>query len=112
VGLIQREIERAGIPTIGISIARSLSEKIKPPRTVFIDWPFGHPLGKPFHVAQQRSIILAAFRALFSISTPGEIVDLGFRWTGEEYSPDKAVPEGQTIAIKGISLVQIGQKID
>jgi D-proline reductase (dithiol) PrdB len=110
VGLIQREIERAGISTIGISIVRSFSEKIKPPRTVFLDWPFGHPLGKPFNVAQQRSVLIASFRALCSIRTSGLIVDLSYKWKGEEYRPDKAAPEDQSTDKAGSCLVQIGQK--
>jgi D-proline reductase (dithiol) PrdB len=108
--LIQREIESAGIPTIGISIVRSFSEKIKPPRTVFLDWPFGHPLGKPFNVAQQISVLMAALRALYSIRTPGEVVDLRYSWKGDEYRPDKAAPEDQSIDKAGNCLVQIGGK--
>jgi D-proline reductase (dithiol) PrdB len=110
VGLIQRAIESAGIPTVGISIVRSFSEKIKPSRTVFLDWPFGHPFGKPFNVAQQRSVLMAAFRALYSIRTPGEIVDLRYSWKGEEYRPDKPAPEDQSIDKAGSGLVQIGEK--
>jgi len=87
VGLIQREIEQAGIPTIGISINRDLSEKIKPPRTVFLRWPFGHPLGEPFNLAQQRTVLIAAFNHLYAINTPGAIIDLPFRWHKEKYSP-------------------------
>jgi len=56
--LIQREIEQAGIPTIGISIVREYTEKVKPPRTVFLDWPFGHPLGEPFDKEQQVAVLL------------------------------------------------------
>jgi D-proline reductase (dithiol) PrdB len=78
VGLIQREIEKAGLSTIGISIVRSITEKIKPPRTVFVDWPFGHPLGEPFIKAQQRKILMDALNALSSIKIPGEIIDLPY----------------------------------
>jgi len=93
VGLIQREIEKAGISTIGISIVRSFSEKIKPPRTVFVGWPFGHPLGEPFNVAQQRTVLMEAFAALYSIETPGGIVDLPYRWKKESYRLYKATQE-------------------
>ncbi len=85
MGLIQREIEKAGIPTIGISIARRYTEMVKPPRTVFVKWPLGHPLGEPFHIAQQRAVLEAAFRALAAIKEPGEIIDLPFRWKREKY---------------------------
>jgi D-proline reductase (dithiol) PrdB len=80
VGLIQRAIERQGISTIGISIIRRFAEKVKPPRTIFLDWPFGHPLGKPFNLFQQRTVLMEAFNALYSITTPGQIVDLPFKW--------------------------------
>jgi D-proline reductase (dithiol) PrdB len=95
VGLIQWEIETVGISTIGISIVRRFSEKVKPPRTVFLRWPFGHPLGEPFNVAQQRTVLMAVFNALYSIKTPGEIVDLPFRWKKEKYSLDNTAPKGQ-----------------
>lgn len=85
---MQREIERRGIPTIGISIVRSYSEKVKPPRTVHLRWPFGHPLGEPFNVAQQRAVLRRAFQALTDIREPGEIVDLPFRWRREKYEEE------------------------
>lgn len=82
MGLIQRQIERAGIPTIGISIVRAFSEKVRPPRTVFLDWPFGHPLGEPFNPPQHEAVLKAALRALQEIQTPGQILDLPWPWKG------------------------------
>ncbi len=86
MGLIQREIEKNGISTIGISIVRKFTEKVKPPRTIFLKWPFGHPLGEPFKKDQQRAVLLKAFDALNSIEIPGEIIDLPFRWKREKYT--------------------------
>lgn len=80
MGLIQREIERHGIPTVSISIQRELTEKTNPPRAVYLRWPYGHPLGAPFCMKQQRWILLDAFRALEEISVPGTIRDLGYKW--------------------------------
>lgn len=85
MGLIQRAIEAEGIPTVGISIVREYTEKVKPPRTVFLKWPFGHPLGEPFNRPQQRAVLAEAFKALYSIETPGTIVDLSFRWKRHKY---------------------------
>jgi D-proline reductase (dithiol) PrdB len=84
--LIQREIERIGIPTIGITIVRKYTEKVKPPRSIFLKWPFGHPLGEPFHSDQQRAVLKKAFDALKQIEVPGTIVDIPFRWKREKYS--------------------------
>ena len=86
MGLIQREIERAGIATIGISIVREYTEKVQPPRTVFLRWPFGHPLGEPGNVAQQRTIVIEALQALYQLDQPGAIVDLPHRWKRETYT--------------------------
>jgi D-proline reductase (dithiol) PrdB len=58
---------------------------VQPPRTVFVKWPFGHPLGEPDNVKQQRAVVLEAFKALYAIKTPGEIVDLPFRWRRHDY---------------------------
>jgi D-proline reductase (dithiol) PrdB len=85
VGLIQREIERAGIVTIGISIVREYSEKVQPPRTVFLRWPFGHPLGEPGNTEQQRTVLLDALQAAYQIEEAGSIVDLPYRWRRETY---------------------------
>ncbi len=88
MGLIQRAIESAGIPTIGISIVREYTERVKPPRTVFLRWPFGHPLGEPFNPAQQRAVLAEAFIALYLIDKPGTIIDLPFKWKRHSYSED------------------------
>jgi D-proline reductase (dithiol) PrdB len=83
--LIQREIEKVGIATIGISIVREYSEKVKPPRTIFLRWPFGHPLGEPENKLQQRAVLFEALRALYQIEQSGTIIDLPFRWRRENY---------------------------
>ena len=95
MGLIQREIERAGIPTIGISIVREYSEKVRPPRTLFLRWPFGHPFGEPDNRLQQRAVLFEAFRALYQIEQAGTIVDLPFRWRRETYVDYEPPPAAQ-----------------
>ncbi|GAB6083592.1 reductase [Desulfuromonas carbonis] len=85
MGLIQREIEKAGLATVGISIVREYSEKVKPPRTVFLRWPFGHPVGEPGNSTQQKAVVLETLRALYQIREPGTIIDLPFRWRREDY---------------------------
>ncbi len=85
VGLIQRKIEQSGIPTIGISLVREYTEKVKPPRTLFLDWPLGHPLGEPFNKKQHLAVLLKTFKKLYSISIPGTIYDLNFKWGKTDY---------------------------
>jgi len=80
VGLAARTIEQHGIPTVALSIVRKLTEKTRPPRALFVRWPFGHPLGEPFNVAQQRWMLCDALRALVELQTPGQIIDLPYLW--------------------------------
>jgi D-proline reductase (dithiol) PrdB len=54
VGLVQRAIEAEGMSTIGISLQKEVTLKVKPPRALFLRYPFGHPLGEAFQVQQQR----------------------------------------------------------
>jgi len=80
VGLIQRVIEAAGIPTVGISVNRPYTEKVKPPRSIFLKWPFGHPLGEPERIDQQTAVLNKAFEVLRTIESPGEIIDVNWPW--------------------------------
>jgi hypothetical protein len=104
VGLIQREIEKAGMPTIGISIVREFTEKVKPPRTIFLRWPFGHVLGEPSNIGQQRAVLAEAFRALYAISTPGEILAIPFRWRREKYGHYEDLEKLTLEVVKATSL--------
>ena len=61
VGLIQRQIEYAGITTVSISLLREITEKIRPPRALFVPFPLGYPLGEPNNADLQTRIIEAAF---------------------------------------------------
>lgn len=64
VGLIQRAIEYAGIATVSISLLREITEKIRPPRALFVPFPLGHPLGEPNDIELQMRILHAAFALL------------------------------------------------
>lgn len=80
MGLIQREIEKAGIPTISVSIVRRFTEEAGAPRAVFLKWPMGHPLGEPGRKDVQMAVLRSAFNALETIKEPGAIIDLPYRW--------------------------------
>jgi hypothetical protein len=64
VGLIQAVIEKVGIPTVSITLLREVTEKIQPPRALFVPFPLGYPLGRPHDAELQRRIILAALSLL------------------------------------------------
>lgn len=93
VGLIARTIEEAGIPTISLTSARSITERVNPPRAVFVDLPLGHTAGAPNDPVGQRQLLTDALVAGFSMTDPGEIVDLPFRWIDDDW---KAAPMSWT----------------
>lgn len=95
MGLIQRGIEQIGIPTAGISLVREYTEKVKPPRTIYLRWPFGHPLGEPFKAAQHAAVLDNAFEALYQITEPGAIIDLKFKWHRQDYPYARWLPKQQ-----------------
>ena len=55
-----------------------------PPRTAFIDYPLGHTAGKPNDRADQSAVMRATIDAFATLSEPGELIDLGFRWSDDE----------------------------
>lgn len=54
------------------------------PRSVFVDYPLGHSVGRPFNPDNQRAIIGDALTAFESITTPGEIIHLDYRWSDND----------------------------
>lgn len=80
MGLVQRAIEGAGVPTIGITLQKEITRKVKPPRALYLRYPFGHPMGEAFATAQQRTILVDALAALETVTRPGTIVEPGYRW--------------------------------
>lgn len=70
VGLIQRAIEYAGMTTISISLLKEITEKIRPPRALFVPYPLGYPLGEPDNSELQTRIMRAAFSLLARTDFP------------------------------------------
>lgn len=70
VGLIQRAIEYAGMATVSISLLREITEKIRPPRALFVPFPLGYPLGEPGNPELQTRVMRAAFALLLRSDCP------------------------------------------
>jgi len=69
-----------------MSVGLDITEHVRPPRILFVDYPMGNEIGRPHMPAEHRLIVRSAFSALASMTAPGTIVDLGFRL--ETTSPD------------------------
>jgi hypothetical protein len=64
VGLIQAAIERAGIPTVSISLLHEVTDVLRPPRALFVPYRLGFPLGEPNNPALQHRVIASALAML------------------------------------------------
>jgi hypothetical protein len=90
VGLIQRAIETEGIPTVGITLQKEVTKRVKPPRALYLRYPFGHPMGEAFAARQQRAILVAALAALVTVTEPGAIVEPGWVWRRHRFDSSDA----------------------
>lgn len=84
MGLVARHIEAAGIATVCLSSAYSITASVNPPRAVFVDFPLGHTAGRRDDRALQRHIMIDALSALESAARPGTIQVLPYRWSNDE----------------------------
>jgi hypothetical protein len=75
VGLLAGEIERRGIATTSLSTLRDVTEKVKPPRALVVDFPFGYPLGRPHDPGLQTRILRASFALLSAPGPPPVLAD-------------------------------------
>ena len=58
--MLARALEAHGIATTSISMVREHTEKVKPPRALFVPFPFGHALGRPHDAPLQHRVLRAA----------------------------------------------------
>ena len=65
---------------MSVSVARDVTEQVKPPRAVFVPFRMGHHFGVPFHRELQRRIILDALDLVATATESGTIVDLPLTW--------------------------------
>lgn len=79
VGLVQRVIEDAGIATISISLNRTITLKVKPPRAIYPGFTLGHPMGRPNDRELQYNVIKDALQRVYAIKEPGTLLGIDYR---------------------------------
>lgn len=80
MGLVQRVLEAAGIPTVSLSMIPDLTRAVGVPRLAGIAYPLGRPLGRPHDADGQRAVLRATLELLASASGPDTYVELPFEW--------------------------------
>ena len=78
--VLARTLEAAGLATILVTMMPFWAEKTGAPRTFAVEFPFGHTLGQPGEIEQQRRVILEALRVLETAEAPGTIVHSEEKW--------------------------------
>jgi hypothetical protein len=68
--VLARALEQAGVSTTSISLVREHTEKVKPPRALFVPFPFGMALGRPNDPGLQHRVLHAALDLLAEPAGP------------------------------------------
>lgn len=63
-------IERAGVASVAISLIREQSEKVGPPRALWVPFPLGRPLGSATDPEFQKGVMRQAFGLLATATEP------------------------------------------
>jgi hypothetical protein len=80
VGLIARALEEHGIATVCVVMNRDITENVKPPRALFVRFPYGAPLGPAGDSVTQMAVIRAALDLLTGAAWPGIIAVSDIEW--------------------------------
>ena len=68
--MLARAIEETGLPTVSIALVREHAQRVKPPRTLWVPFPFGFALGNPDDPPFQQKVLSAALGLLSENDTP------------------------------------------
>lgn len=84
MGLIAREVEARGIPSVSLSSALSITVSAGAPRAVYLDFPLGRTAGRAFDREMQRDVVRHALNLLRDATTPGTVSELDYRWAPDD----------------------------
>ena len=82
VGLVAAELERQGIASVAIQLLRSVAERVRPPRSLFVPFRHGYPLDTPEDPIRQRAVIEAALQLLEAADLAAPVL--------RDYNPEHA----------------------
>lgn len=79
VGLVQRAIEREGVPTVSVTVRPEISCAVGVPRAGYVRFPTGQVFGEPGESWQHERVLSALLDLFTSLGSPG-VAELPFRW--------------------------------
>ena len=86
--VLARRIEAAGVPTVVVTMMPRVAAELLTPRIVGVEFPFGHPFGRPGDRGTQRLVLETALTVLSGAAQTGTRVDIDTEWPeprGEAY---------------------------
>lgn len=81
--MLARAIESAGISTVLVTMMPFWAAKMGAPRTLGVEFPFGHTLGRANEAAEQRSVVRRALQLLEEAGAPGAAAGFDGEWQGD-----------------------------
>jgi hypothetical protein len=81
--VLARTFEAAGLSTVFVTMMPYFAERTGVPRTLAVEFPFGHALGHPGDREEQLRVIRAALAVLRDARTPGVIEHYPEPWAGD-----------------------------
>jgi hypothetical protein len=102
--VLARTLEATGLSTILVTPMPFWAEKTGVPRTLAVEFPFGHTLGQPHDAAQQMRVIRQALEVLKTAKTPGTISHSPETWpvpqkeAYKDWQPEEPAPVIQMMA--------------
>lgn len=92
-----------------MSSAWDITQRVKPPRAAFVNFPLGNQTGRPGDTEEQRGIVRDALTSAYSMTEPGTVTILpyewdeaGFGWQGGEYRPGYLRPYARSEATPSV----------
>ncbi len=68
--MLARALEEGGLTTVALALIKEHAQRVKPPRALFVPFPFGFALGRAEDAAFQHRVIAAALDLLKYDQTP------------------------------------------
>ncbi len=68
--MLARAFETAGLPTTTIVLLKEHAQRTKPPRALFVPFPYGYALGKPDDPEFQHKVLTAALELFSAAAGP------------------------------------------
>ena len=102
MGLIARTLEAAGITTVSLSSARSITVAANPPRAVFLDYPLGQTAGRAGNPDEQDFVMRSALNAVEKMDQPGAIETINLQWSDDDSWKDgvmRVQPDGDVTTL-------------